>query len=261
MAPRDGHMTPKLSKEELERYDRQIMIRGWSEEGQLKLKKAKVVIAGAGGLGNPAAIYLAAAGLGRILNIDNDQYELSNLNRQILGWQKDIGRPKVEAVREKLRALNPDIEVEAAATEITAENVCDLIRGSDVVVDAMDNWKTRFCLNSGCVECRIPLVHAGIHGLSGQITTIVPGEGPCLQCIIPKPPPEIRPFPVVGATPGLFAMLQTMEVFKLILGLGKPLVGRLLLFSGEDMSFNTVQVSRNPDCPICSRTQPKSRVH
>jgi len=129
-------------------------------------------------------------------------------------------------------------------------------------VDAMDNWKTRFDLNSGCVECRIPLVHAGIYSLSGQMTTIVPGEGPCLRCIIPKPPPEIRPFPVVGATPGLFAMLQTMEVFKLILRLGKPLVGRLLLFSGDDMSFNTVQVSRNPDCPICSRTQqvPRSLI-
>jgi len=244
-------MAPPLSKEELERYDRQIMIHNWGKGGQLKLKSAKVVIAGAGGLGNPASIYLAAAGVGRILNIDNDVYELSNLNRQILGWQNDIGRPKVEAAKEKLRALNPDIEVEAVNTEITAENVCDLIRGSDVVVDAMDNWKTRFDLNSGCVECRIPLVHAGIHGLSGQITTIVPGEGPCLLCIIPRTPPEIRPFPVLGATPGLFAMLQTMEVIKLILGLGKPLVGRLLLFSGEDMSFNVVQVSRNPECPVC----------
>ena len=251
----------QLSKEESERYNRQMMIQGWGEEGQLKLKKAKVVIAGAGGLGNPAAIYLAAAGVGRILNIDNDQYELSNLNRQILGWQKDIGRPKVEAAEEKLRALNPDIEVEAVNTEITAENVCDLIRDSDVVVDALDNWKTRFDLNSGCVECRIPLVHAGIHGLSGQITTIVPGEGPCLRCIIPKAPPEIRPFPVLGATPGLFAMLQVMEVIKLILGLGKPLVGRLFLFSGEDMSSSIVQVSRNPDCPICSRTQPKPRLN
>ena len=248
---KDDHMTPRLSKEELERYHRQIMINDWGEEGQLKLKEAKVTVAGAGGLGNPASLYLAAAGVGRITIIDNDCYELSNLNRQVLGWQKDIGRPKVDAAREKLCALNPDINVEALKTEITAKNVRDLIRGSNVVVDAMDNWRTRFDLNSGCVEYQIPFVHAGIHGLSGQMTTIVPGEGPCLQCIIPRPPPEIRPFPVLGATPGFFAMLQVVEVIKLILGIGRPLVGRLLLFSGEDMSCNVVQVSRNPDCPVC----------
>ena len=246
-------MTLRLSEKELERYNRQMMIPGWGAEGQLKLKEAQVAVAGEGGLGNPVSLYLAAAGVGRILIIDDDCYELSNLNRQILGGQEDIGRPKVDVVKEKLHTLNSEIEIKALNMKITAENACDLIKGSDVVVDAMDNWKTRFDLNNACVESRIPLVHAGIHSLSGQITTIVPGEGPCLQCIIPKPPPEVRPFPVLGATPGFFATLQVMEVVKLILRIGIPLIGRLLLFSGEDMSCSVVQVSRNPECPVCSR--------
>ncbi|MEM2094360.1 MAG: HesA/MoeB/ThiF family protein, partial [Candidatus Bathyarchaeia archaeon] len=234
------------------RYNRQMLLNGWGEEGQLRLKNAKVTIAGTGGLGCPAAIYLAAAGVGCLQLLDNDQFELSNLNRQILGWESDIGRPKTVAVREKLLALNSDIEVEARQVEITSNNICDLIRDSNVVVDAMDNWKTRFIINKGCVESRVPLVHAGIHGMSGQITTIIPGKGPCLSCILPREPPEIRPFPVVGATPGLLAMLQVMETIKLIVGIGKPLVGKLLIFSGEDMSFSTVEVLRNPQCPVCT---------
>ncbi len=244
-------MEKNLTERDLQRYHRQMLIHNWGMEGQTRLKNARVTVAGTGGLGCPASIYLAAAGVGRLRLLDNDCFELSNLNRQILGWEKDIGRPKTAAVKEKLSALNSDIEVEARQVEITPANICDLIGDSDVVVDAMDNWKTRFIINQGCVRSRVPLVHAGVHGMNGQMTTIIPGKGPCLSCILPREPPEIRPFPVMGATPGLFAMLQVMETVKLIVGIGRPLVGDLLLFSGEDMSFSTVQVSRNPQCPVC----------
>jgi len=244
-------MGKDLLERDLQRYDRQMLIPNWGRGGQLRLKNAIVTVAGTGGLGCPVSVYLAAAGVGHLLLLDNDCFELSNLNRQILGWEKDIGRPKTAAAQEKLHALNSDIEVEARQVEITATNVCDLIKRSDVVVDAMDNWRTRFILNQGCVDSGIPLVHAGIQGMNGQLTTIVPGRGPCLNCILPRAPPEVKAFPVVGVTPGLFAMLQVMETIKLIVGIGQPLVGKLLLFSGDDMSFSTVEVSRNPKCPVC----------
>jgi adenylyltransferase/sulfurtransferase len=243
----------RLTLRERERYNRQMLIQGWGETGQLKLRNAKVTVAGSGGLGNPVSLYLAAAGVGTITIIDDDCYELSNLNRQILGCEQDIGRPKVEVAKEKLCVLNPKVHVNAQNKTITAENADSLINGSDVVIDAMDNWATRYILNNTCIDNRIPLVHAGIQGLSGQITTIVPGKGPCLQCLIPKPPREVRPFPVLGATPGLFASLQVMEAIKLILGIGETLVGRLLLFSGEDMTCNIVRISRSPDCPACGK--------
>lgn len=228
-----------------------MLIAGWGEEGQIKLKKANVVVAGVGGLGCPVSLYLAAAGVGRILLIDNERFELSNLNRQILGFQKDIGNLKVKAAKEKLKALNHEIHISIKGLQITRENICELIRGSNVVVDAMDNWRTRFIINEGCVRERIPLVHAGIQSWSGQITTILPGKSPCLRCIVPRNPTEIKPFPVLGATPGLFAMLQVVEVVKILTGLGNLLTGKLLLFDGEDMNFNLVEISRNPNCPVC----------
>jgi adenylyltransferase/sulfurtransferase len=228
-----------------------MLIPGWGESGQIKLRRAKVVVAGVGGLGCPASLYLAAAGVGSILLIDNERFELNNLNRQILSSTKDVGRLKSEAAREKLEALNPEIEVVSKPVEITENNIRELIRGSNVVVDAMDNWKTRFILNEGCVRERIPLVHAGISSWNGQMTTIFPGKGPCLRCLISGSPPEIKPFPVLGATPGVFAMLQVMEVIKLLTGLGNPLIGKLLIFDGESMDFNLVEISRNLCCPIC----------
>jgi len=241
----------KLTPSDLERYNRQMLMPNWGEKGQVKLKSAKVVVAGAGGLGCPASLYLAAAGVGKLIIVDREKYELSNLNRQVLGWQRDIGKLKAEASKEKLKAFNPDIDVDAVVTDITEDNIRDLIRGSSVVIDAMDNWKTRFIINEGCVKEKIPLVHAGIYGLSGQATTISPGKGPCLRCIIPETPPEVKRFPVLGATPALFAMLQVMETVKLIVGIGEPLIGRLLLFNGEDMSFSAIEVYRNPDCSVC----------
>jgi len=217
----------------------------------LKLKRSRVVVIGAGGLGSPASMYLAAAGVGNLVIIDRDRYELSNLNRQLLGWEKDIGQPKAMAAKEKLGALNSDIEIEAVTTEITRGSVQGLLEGANLVVDGTDNWAVRFIANEECVRRRIPFVHAGVQGLFGQVTTVMPFEGPCLRCIIPQPPPDVKRFPVVGVTPGLFAMLEAMEALKVIVGLGTTLVGKVLIFNGEDMTFDTLEVQRNPACPVC----------
>jgi len=241
-----------LSKSELERYSRQMLIYGWGKEGQKKLKSAKVVVTGAGGLGCPASLYLVATGIGKLVIIDKEKFELSNLNRQILGWQKDIGRFKAEAAAEKLKALNPEVEVEPVIAEITEENVHKLIDNADAVMDAMDNWRTRFVVNSACVEKGIPFVHAGVFGLYGQLTTIIPGKGPCLRCILPKTPEETAGFPVAGVTSAFFATLQVIEALKLIIGLGENLTGKMLLFDGEDMDFKIVSVEKRPDCPVCA---------
>jgi adenylyltransferase/sulfurtransferase len=241
-----------LSRSELERYGRQMMLPKWGKRGQKKLKSSEVVVVGTGGLGCPASIYLAAAGIGKLVLIDKERFELSNLNRQILGWQKDVGRFKAEAAAEKLEELNSEIRVKARVIEVTEDNVHELLQNADTVIDGMDNWRTRFIINKECVENRIPFVHAGIFGLYGQITTIMPGKGPCLRCILPETPNEITRFPVPGATPALFASLQVMEALKLIVGFGEPLIGRMLLFDGERMSFTTVKMERNSECPLCS---------
>ncbi|MHA1238652.1 MAG: HesA/MoeB/ThiF family protein [Candidatus Odinarchaeia archaeon] len=241
----------ELSDKELERYDRQIRIPGWGVEGQLKVKNSKVVVTGCGGLGSPASIYLAAAGVGHLVIIDKEKFELSNLNRQILGWEKDLGRPKVEAAVEKLRQLNPEIKVEGLCIELTEENVEELIEGATVVVDAMDNWRTRFILNEACVKKRIPMIHAGVMGLGGQLTTIIPGETPCLNCIFSQIPEIAGGFPVLGTTPGVLAILQVFEALKLITGVGKLLTNKILVFDGETLSFDVVEVKRNPECKVC----------
>ena len=241
-----------LSRAELERYDRQMMLPNWGEEGQKRLKVAKVVVAGSGGLGSPASLYLAAAGVGELVIIDKDSFELSNLNRQILGWQRDVGRAKAEAAAEKLRALNPEIVVTPLVVEITEDNIHDLIREATVVVDAMDNWKTRFVINKACVETGMPFIHAGVFGLFGQIMTILPGKGPCLRCLLPETPTETGKFPVPGTTPALFATLQVMEALKLIVGFGETLTGRMLFFDGGSMSFTVVEVERRQKCVVCS---------
>ncbi|MDH5753909.1 MAG: HesA/MoeB/ThiF family protein [Candidatus Bathyarchaeota archaeon] len=240
-----------LSPSELERYERQMLISGWGVEGQKKLKSAKVAVVGIGGLGCSAAIYLAAVGIGKIILVDKGKFKLNNLNRQILCWQRDVGKFKAEVAKEKLEALNPEIEVEAVVAEITKDNTHDVIGDVDVVVDGQDNWKTRFIINEYCVMRNIPFIHAGVSALHGQMTTIVPGKGPCLRCIFPKDPPEVEKILVLGATPALFASLQVMETVKLVTGIGKPLVGRMLFANGEEMVFETVEVKRNVECPVC----------
>lgn len=241
----------EFSKEELERYSRQIAIPKWGLDGQRKLKAAKVTIIGVGGLGSFSSMSLVAAGIGQVKMVDKQRYELSNLNRQILGWQKDVGKYKANVAKEKLASLNPTVDIEVEIKEITEANIIDAIHGSDVVVDGMDNWKTRFIINDACVKERIPFIHAGVSGFCGQITTIVPGKGPCLRCIFTKSPKEPKLIPILGATPALLASLQAMEVLKLILGLGKPLVGRLLFFDGENVECNIVDIERKKDCPVC----------
>ena len=240
-----------LSPSELERYDRQMLIPGLGLEGQIKLKSTKVAVAGIGGLGCPTSLCLAAAGIGKIILIDKGKFKLGNLNRQILGWQKDIGKFKAEVAKEKLEASNPEIEVEAVVAEITGENAHNLMGDVDMVVDGQDNWKTRFVINEYCVTHNIPFIHAGVSALHGQVTTIVPGNGPCLRCIFPKDPPEVERVPVLGATPALLASLQVMEAVKLVTGIGKPLVGRMLFVNGEEMVFETVEVKRSMECPVC----------
>jgi adenylyltransferase/sulfurtransferase len=245
----------ELSERELNRYDRQMMMKEWGVEGQVKLKNARVVVVGSGGLGSPILIYLAAAGVGEIVVVDKEKFELSNLNRQILGWERDVGSAKAVSAAEKLKSMNSDISIIPKVLKISQNNIDDIIENADVVVDALDNWDTRFIVNKACVEKRLPFVHAGIYGLSGQATTIIPGKGPCLRCIIPGKPKDVGVFPVVGATPGLFAMIEVMEVLKILIGFGETLVGKILVFNGEDMSFNKFDVLRNPACPVCGSVE------
>jgi len=240
-----------FSSAELERYNRQILIKGLGKSGQSKLKKARVMVVGAGGLGCPASFYLVAAGIGYLAVVDKETVELSNLNRQILHWSNDLGRPKGLSLTEKLHQLNPEITVEALQKVVTTNNVRQLLKGFTVVVDALDNWRTRFLLNKACVKERIPFVHAGGYALYGQITTILPGKGPCLQCILPKIPPEEENFPVLGAIVGTLGLLEALETIKVITGLGESLVGRMLHFDGETMRFQEMKVERRRNCPIC----------
>lgn len=242
-----GSLTP----EELERYSRQILIRGFGEEGQQKLKNAHVLVAGLGGLGSPASTYLVAAGVGHLTILDAERVELSNLNRQILHWQLDVGRSKAGSAIEKLWAMNLKTKIESRLETLTRGNVDKLLKGADIVVDGMDNYPTRYMLNETCVHNRIPFIHGAVEGLVGQLATILPGEGPCLRCIIPKEPPLKPAFPVLGATPGLIGCLQAMEAIKLIVGIGKPLVGQMLFFNGEDMTFDIIEARRDPNCPVC----------
>ena len=240
-----------LSRREMERYDRQMRIRGWGDQGQAKLKSAGVVVAGSGGLGCPAAVYLVAAGVGRIRIIDKERVELSNLNRQILHWERDIGRYKVQSAKEKLERLNSDVAIEAIKATITDQNARGLIQGFDVVVDAMDNFQTRFVLNRACVSEGVPFIHGSIYGLEGCMTTIMPHKTPCLLCIYGETPPEREKFPVVGATPAAIACLQVMEALKLIIGIGTPQSGKLLFWDGADMRFSENEIRKKPDCPVC----------
>ncbi|MFC1949136.1 ThiF family adenylyltransferase [Chloroflexota bacterium] len=239
-----------LTKDERERYDRQIDITGIGEEGQEKLKKARVVVAGGGGLGSPSAIYLAAAGVGTIRIIDDDKVELSNLNRQVLHWDKDVGRKKVESAAEKLSQLNKGIKVEAVEVTIDETNVSRLVADCDVIVDAMDNLPTRYLLNKAAIEKRIPFVHGAVYGLEGRAMTIIPGKTACLKCVYRGPVPKTK-FPVLGATPAVIGSIQVTEVIKYITGIGKLLANRLLVYDGLNMKFNEFVVKRDPNCEHC----------
>ena len=241
-----------LTPEELIRYDRQIMIDGFGEEGQEKLKRAKVFIAGSGGLGSPAAIYLAAAGVGTIRIVDQDRVELSNLNRQILHWDKNIGMRKTDSAAEKLSQLNPTVKIEARAETITEDNVSRLVADSDLIVDAMDNMPIRYLLNKAAIEKGIPFFHGAVRGFEGRAMTILPGKTACLNCLYRgaiNPKKEI--FPVVGVTPAVIGCIQATEVIKYIVGVGKLLTDKLLIYNGLEMSFTELKVNRNQNCEHC----------
>ena len=210
-------------------------------------------MAGLGGLGSPASIYLAAAGVGHLTIIDAQRVELSNLNRQVLHWGWDVGQSKVKSATKKLRAINSNIKVNGISAQITSKNVGQLIKGVDIVVDGTDNYSTRYLLNEACVRNNIPFIHGAVEGLVGQVMTILPSKGPCLKCAVPKEPPKKPAFPVLGATPGVIGCLQAMEAIKLITGIGKPLVGKMLIFNGIDMTFDEMKVNRDNGCQVCGR--------
>ncbi|WP_297464697.1 ThiF family adenylyltransferase [Thermococcus sp.] len=227
-----------LSEKEIERYDRQIMIFG--KEGQEKLKNSKVAVVGVGGLGSPVAYYLAAAGIGTILLIDEQEPELSNLNRQILHWEEDLEKnPKPLSAKWKLERFNSDIKIETFVGRLTAENVDDVLDGVDVIVDCLDNFETRFLLDDYAHRKRIPLVHGAVEGTFGQVTTIVPGKTKSLREIFPNVKERKGKFPVIGPIAGVVGSIQAMEVIKLLTGLGEPLLNRLLLV---DLAYNTFDV-------------------
>ncbi len=240
---------PDLTDYDLIRYDRQIRIFG--KEGQRKLKKATVLVAGAGGLGFPASAYLAAAGIGELRIVDSDVVELSNLNRQLLHWDKDIGRGKAESAYEKLHQINPSIKIRVYDEEITEESLPGMMEGIDAVVDAMDNFETRYILNRACLKAGIPFFHGAVRGLSGQATTIVPGRTACLRCIFPTAPPR-EIFPILGAVAGTIGTIQATEVIKYLTGIGSLLENRLLIYDAVSMSFDLIEVRRDPNCPDCS---------
>jgi molybdopterin/thiamine biosynthesis adenylyltransferase len=238
-----------LDENERTRYSRQISIAEFGEEGQRKLKNAHVVIAGVGGLGCASANYLVAAGVGHVTLIDSDTVKLSNLNRQVLYSHKDIHKRKVEIAADRLSLLNPYVEINPVFAEITEDNVSKLIRGAGVIIDGLDNLKTRLIVNRACIDKNIPYIYGGVSGFRGMITTIIPGKTPCLACFDPG---DVKGKGVFGALPGIIANFQVLEAVKLITGHPPLLAGKLLRFRGDDMSIRTYDINRNPSCPVCS---------
>jgi molybdopterin/thiamine biosynthesis adenylyltransferase/rhodanese-related sulfurtransferase len=247
-----------LTAEQRERYSRHLLLPEVGIDGQLKLLDAKVLLLGAGGLGSPAALYLAAAGVGTLGIVDNDEVDLSNLQRQVIHSSERVGVPKVDSAEETINALNPDVKVEKYAVRLGPENIVQIISGYDIVVDGLDNFPTRYLLNDASVRLGIPVVSAAILGFEGQLSVFKPHDGPCYRCLFPVPPPaELAPScganGVLGVLPGTMGLLQATEVIKLILGEGEPLIGRLLMYDALSATVSEVRVRRDPDCPICSR--------
>jgi sulfur-carrier protein adenylyltransferase/sulfurtransferase len=251
--------TPRtLTAEQRERYSRHLLLPEVGPEGQQKLLDAKVLLLGAGGLGSPAALYLAAAGVGTLGIVDNDEVDLSNLQRQVIHSSERIGVSKVDSAEQTITALNPDVKVQKYPVRLGPDNIVEIISGYDVVVDGLDNFPTRYLLNDASVRLGIPVVSAAILGFEGQLSVFKPHDGPCYRCLFPVPPPaELAPScganGVLGVLPGTMGLLQATEVIKLILGEGDPLIGRLLMYDALAATTTEVKVRRDPDCPICSR--------
>jgi adenylyltransferase/sulfurtransferase len=241
-----------LDQRELIRYNRQLRIPDFGEEGQKRLKRSHVLIAGIGGLGCVSATYLTAAGVGRITLIDFDVVELSNLNRQVLYWEEDIGEKKVLVAQRKLSRLNSGTEIIPIFAKITEANVFSLIDGTEVVLDGLDNFATRLLVNAACVKHKIPYIHGGVSRFRGLVTTIIPGKTPCLACIYPEGSQGGGGLGVLGVIPALIANFQALESIKLLIGQSPSLAGKLLRFNGNDMKFQIDDIQRNESCKVCS---------
>ncbi|MGB6980263.1 MAG: molybdopterin-synthase adenylyltransferase MoeB [Candidatus Acidiferrales bacterium] len=251
-----GASAPVLSKEEVLRYSRHLIMPEVGMEGQLNLKQARVLCVGTGGLGAPLGLYLAAAGVGHLGLIDFDVVDTTNLQRQVLFGNGDVGRPKIEVAASRLRDLNPDIQIDTFETHLTSENALDILKDYDIIVDGTDNFPTRYLVNDACVLLGKPNVYGSIFRFEGQITIFGYPDGPCYRCLYPEPPPpglvpSCAEGGVLGVLPGIVGTIQAAETLKLIIGKGEPLVGRLLLFDALAMRFRELKIRRNPECPVC----------
>lgn len=245
-----------FTEEQLVRYSRHIILEGVGGKGQKKIGQAKVLIIGAGGLGSPVALYLAAAGVGTLGIIDADAVDLSNLQRQIIHHTSDIGRPKVQSAQEKITALNPDVQVVSYHQYLDAENALEIFNAFDYVIDGTDNFPAKFLINDAAFFSKKPLIHGGILRFEGQLFTILPGVSACYRCLFHEPPPagvvpNCQEAGVLGALAGLIGTLQGTEVLKLILGIGKPLTDRMLTYNALRTQFREIQFQKNPNCPLC----------
>jgi len=254
--PAAGKPAASLSKEEVMRYSRHLIMPEVGMDGQLKLKQAKVLCIGTGGLGAPLGLYLAAAGVGRIGLVDFDVVDSTNLQRQVLFGTSDVGRPKIEAAADRLRNLNPDIQIDTFEAHLSSENALDILKDYDIVVDGTDNFPTRYLVNDACVLLGKPNVYGSIFRFEGQITIFGYPDGPCYRCLYPEPPPpglvpSCAEGGVLGVLPGIVGTIQAAETLKLIIGKGDPLVGRLLLFDALGMKFRELKLRKNPECPVC----------
>jgi molybdopterin/thiamine biosynthesis adenylyltransferase len=251
-----------MTAEQRERYSRHTLLPEFGVEGQIKLLNSKVLLLGAGGLGSPTALYLAAAGIGTLGIIDDDVVDESNLQRQVIHTTDRVGEPKTASAKKTIESLNPDVDVVEYRTRLDASNILDIIKDYDVIVDGADNFPTRYLLNDASVRLRKPVVSASILAFDGQISTFVPFEGPCYRCLYPTPPPaELAPScgaaGVLGVMAGVMGLLQANEVIKLVAGIGDPLIGRLLLYDSLGTRFTELRVRRDPNCPICGEHAPK----
>ena len=245
-----------LSREEILRYSRHLIMPEVGIEGQRKLKDAGILLIGAGGLGSPLGLCLAAAGLGRLGIVDFDTVDFTNLQRQIIHRTEDVGRLKVESAKERIAAINPQVAVTTYNTKLTRDNVLDIIKGYDVVIDGTDNFQTRYLVNDACVFQKTPNIYGSIFRFDGQATVFAPFKGPCYRCLYPEPPPpgmvpSCAEGGVLGVLPGIIGVIQATEAVKLIIGKGEPLIGRLLIYNALEMRFREVRLRRSPDCPVC----------
>lgn len=255
----------QLSPDELQRYHRHLILPDVGEAGQRRLKAARVLLVGAGGLGSPAALYLAAAGIGHLGIVDADEVELSNLQRQVLHGTRDVGRAKVASARERLHETNPHVEVATYHTRLTSANALELLRGYDIILDGSDNFPTRYLINDASVLLGKPNVYGSVLRFDGQVAVLGSGDGPCYRCLFREPPrpglvPDCAEGGVLGVLPGLVGMIQATETIKLITGAGEPLVGRLLLVDALRMRFRTIEVARDPECPACGTREITSLI-